>query len=506
MISKPHHSLGTRILRGAVSSFFIGILSNGFLFAGQIIIPRVLSRVEYAQFTVSISFVAILALLADLGMNPFFTRMFAEAEEEAIAGSEDRRGTILGSAIALRLIMSLVVAGLVIVLGHQLYPNGMLGNMAILLITLIISSRLLIVRSVGEAVLRSLGKYYLAASFALIDAIAFATLLILGKDHGISLTGVIWIYTLCNLPGFILIVIAVGTWVRRNQLQLRVDYSFIGMMLRTALPLSLGTAFLTIHNEADKLLLDKLSNPIEVSAYGATIRLLTAASPLPLVLAAVTAPELTRLLLRKDVERSSRLTDMAIRILLTVAGAIAVFVTAANQEIIVLLLGVKYASAASLLTISSWMLLPIFMAWYTCEMSIAAGTFRPWTIYNGIIMILVVAGDLLLIPSLGAQGAMISKLTAISVGCAFLLFLQREVPYFNVRKSLAALLKIVVSIGMALVVAFILTPFDLNGWFSGAIALLVYFAMVHFTKTLSLKETASLMKRLRATNPIIEDV
>src|ERR1051326_1882516 len=93
-------SLSRRMVRGVAASFILTALSYGFLFLGQLLIARVLSRSEYAQYTVSISFVALFALFADLGMNPLFTTLFARAREHAVDGLRDERGTILGSAIA----------------------------------------------------------------------------------------------------------------------------------------------------------------------------------------------------------------------------------------------------------------------------------------------------------------------------------------------------------------------------------------------------------------------
>jgi len=490
-------SHGTRILRGAFGSFLVNILAYGFLFIGQVIIPRVLTRTDYASFTVSISFVAVMALFADLGMNPMFTRLLAEAEEAVASGLEDRRGILLGSALAIRVATSILVSAAVFFLAPQIYSPDIAHCATILLLSLIISSRILIIRSVGESVLRGRGKYYLAASFALLDAMVFAGLLLYGASRSLTLSSVIWIYTLSNLPGFFLTAGVVYFWMRRENIRLGIDFDLTRQMFQMALPLSFGTAFLTIHNEANKLLLDKLSTPLEVSAYGATIRLLAAASPLPLVLAAVTAPEVTRLLIRNDLERTRRLTGLAQRLLLTIAGAIALFVTVAHQEIIVLLLGTKYISASPLLTISAWMLLPIFLAWYTCEISIAAGEFRPWTIYNALIMFFVVIGDLMLIPYYGAAGAMISKLSAIALGCAVLVYLQRNSLYLDVKRSVLSLMLVLLAVLTSLAIFLAIHTFYLNAWIEGTIVLLVFLIMIHFTHVLSMHEMIGFAKRLR---------
>ena len=179
--------------------------------------------------------------------------MFAEAEEAVGSRHEDHRGILLGSALAIRIAASTFVAIAVIFVAPQIYaPNIALCTM-ILLLTLVISSRIQIIRSVGESVLRGHGKYYLAASFALIDAIVFAGLLLYGTSRSLTLTEVIWIYTLSNLPGLILTAVVIYRWTKRDHIHLGVNFKLCQTLLRTTIPLAFGTAFLIIHNEADKL-------------------------------------------------------------------------------------------------------------------------------------------------------------------------------------------------------------------------------------------------------------
>lgn len=418
--------IGSRIVRGTSAALLINAASYGFLFLGQLMIARLLTRTEYAEFTVSISFVAIMALLADLGMAPLFTRMFAEAEEEAHAKAEDRRGILLGSALALRITLSVVVAALVVIIAPMLYPGAMVHYIAILLIALLISSRLIIVRSVGDAVLRSRGKYYLSVLFGFFDAVAFAILMLFATYRHFTLDQVIWIYVLCNVPGFLMLVLSIIRWTRREHIVLRADLRSARGMLKLSIPLALGTVFLTIHTQIDNILLYHLSTPLEVSNYGATIRLSAAMSPFALVLAAVTAPELTRLLHRGDQARARQLTEISLRLLLVSGAAIALVVTAMADLIVPLLLGHKYDSASSLFIWTGWMLLPIFIGTLLMEVSIAAN--RPWfmTANAGVCMVAVIVGDLLLIPSHGAAGAMTSKLIAVTLGAGLIVWLSRS--------------------------------------------------------------------------------
>jgi len=496
-VSVEEKSLGTRLMRGTAGGFFFTILSNGFLFVGHLLIPRILTRVEYAQFAVSISFVAMTALIADLGINALITRLLAEAEEAARSGEHDRRGSILGSALALRGIMSLVVVAIVLTIAPFLYTAKMVATMTILLLTLLISSRIIAIRAIADCALRSRSKYYLAALFALIDAITFSIVLFYGQYRSLELTTIVWIYTLCNVPGFCISVIAMARWIRKEEIKLHVNLNSVKGMLRLSLPFSLCTAFVTIHTQIDSILLDKLSTPMEVSSYGATIRLFSAVIPVATVLGSITAPEITKLLHRQDDQRSRLLVDLSLRFLLVAGAGVALILAVASNSLMLILLGPKYASSATLFAWSGWLLVPIFITTFLIESSAAAGKFWFPTIFAVIAMVSVVIGDVLLIPSLGARGAMLSKFVAVSLGGVVLVWLSRNSSYFDVRQFINSIARLMVVSSAGLLLAWALKVGNSNTALSGFLIVTIFLASVHFTRLLSVQEAFSLVKKFR---------
>jgi O-antigen/teichoic acid export membrane protein len=404
---------------------------------------------------------------------------------------------LLGSALALRILLSVLCALLLFVIAPLLYPTAMVNTMAILLISLIISSRMLIVRSVGEAVLRGRGKYYLAAWFALFDAIAFAILMVLAAYRHVHLDEVLWIYTLSNVPGFFMLAWSVWKWVRREKITVQVKLSSMVDMVKTSLPLALGTAFLTIHTQIDNLLLDKLSTPLEVSSYGATMRLSAAMAPFSLVFAAVTAPELTKLLRREDHSRAKQMTSISLRLLLVVGAAIALIVTSLSGMIVPLMLGGKYASASTLLIWTGWMLIPIFVATLLMDLSVAAGYTWFMTAFAGIAMVAVIIGDLILIPANGAVGAMASKLIAVTLGAGTMIWLSRNTGHLDSGRFASAFVRTGLATGVALGAFWTLRSWSLNETLSTLIMLAIYYLAIHFTRVLPMEEITSLVKRIR---------
>ncbi len=488
--------LGSRILRGALSGFVLSLLANAFLFASNVlIIPRVISVRDYADFTVSLTFVALSALVADLGMLHMHTRMFAEAEEDAGAGREDRRGRLFGSIVALRVLLALLVCALVLVIAPLFYPQSMVHNMTILLIILFISSRLLIVRAAGESLLRGRGKYYISSLFVLLDAVVFLILLLLPVHH--SLEYVLWSYALCYLPGFCLLAGYIVRWMRRERIRLSVDLKLIRSMFRMALPLSLGTAFFTIYNEGDKLLLDKLSTPLEVSSFGAIIRISMGFALLPFVLGSVVAPELTRLLVRKDYPRSKQLVDLSSRVLLVFAGGIALLLTGCSDTLVTLLLGKSYAASGPALMWSGWLLVPFFFSSFLAEMTIAAGRFWLTLAYTAVIMVVAIATDLLLLSHYGAVGAAVARTIAVLIGGIVLVYFERHDPFLETRQLYRSLMKIVGSIGLGVLALAALASVHLGLWASVAGTLVCYILAIHFTHAMTFQEILALLNRIK---------
>jgi O-antigen/teichoic acid export membrane protein len=130
-------------------------------------------------------------------------------------------------------------------------------------------------------------------------------------------------------------------------------------------------------------------------------------------------------------------------------------------------------------------------------MSIAAGEFRPWTIYNGLIMSFVIIGDFALIPSYGAAGAMFSKLTAIVLGCSILIYMQRHSQHLDVKQAVSSLIRVLISILAAILIFFVLRTFQWNAWIEGTLLLLIFFSLIHATRVISLRDTIGFAKRIR---------
>lgn len=477
--------------RDLITSLALNIISNVVLYIGHLIIARRLLRDDYATFVVIVSFVSLSALFADLGLMGLFIRKFAEAEALAKAGKKDLRGELLGSILALKVILAILVSLVVLVILPFLgYPLETRHLVMIMLVTFFLSSRIVVVRSVGEAFLRAANKYHVVALLIVIDAITFTGLLFFSSDKILDMEAVVWIYSFCHLPGFVILTLIITKDIKSAGYRLHVNFNEIRLIVRESLPFILSTAFLTIHTQADLLLLDKMSSSNEVSAFGAGLRVLSAIIFLPVVFSAVIGPLVTKATVSMDFERVRSILDRSLRFLLSGSLLVAIILSVSSAEVMNLLFGSsKYSDAAPLVIIFGWAFIPMCLGAFVTDIANAEGKFWIPAIYTFIIMIISILGDILLIPHYGAYGVAIAKLTSLCIGCIALILAMNKLEVFNLRNVSVSILKLSFVALLSLAVIYLLSLWQLEPLFSLIIVLLTFFvSTVFICKIISLSE------------------
>lgn len=485
------------LARGAAGGMVLTLASNLFLFLGQMLVPRILSRGGYAEYAVSISAVALFSLFADLGMNSLFTREFAQAEELYRESGADLRGKLIGTAFSLRLCLAVLVSGLILLLAPILYSPTLVGNMLIVSIALLLSSRSLVVRAVSDSVLRSRNLYWVATAFMAVDSLSFAVVMFVLRAASPNVQTLLWAYVLTNIPGFLLSLIWIYRWSQLEHIRFSVDSRTAILFMRTAIPLSVATAFFVLYNEIDKLLLYRLGSEIELSGYAAIQRITAAMVPIGAVVAGVSAPAITRLLGRRDHGRSQRLTGLSLKLLITIACIICVAFTFMNLPLTRLIVGEKYTAEAWIIGFGCWLFIPMFISHLLTEMCIASGRFWSYALFMGISMMGVIIFDLALIPAAGAAGAMQAKLTAVGIATIVLVVVERKSDFFDVKRFIQDLIRVGIAVGIALIIGFGAESLGTSAVAAGMLALLGLIGGLILTNFASWDEISELYSRLR---------
>jgi O-antigen/teichoic acid export membrane protein len=484
------------------------MISNLLLYLGHLIIARRLPRDDYAIFVVVVSFVSLAALFADLGLTGLFIRKFAEAEAIVALGKKDRRGELLGSILGLRIGLAVIISIVVMLITPLLgYPLETRHLILIMLVTFFISSRLVVVRSVGEAFLRGANKYHVVALLAMIDALTFTSVLYFYSGKTLNLERAVWIYSFCHLPGFILLFAIIYRDAKSVGFHLQFRLGLVRSMIRESLPLILSTVFLTIHSQADPLLLDKLSSPKEVSAFGAGMRVLSAIIFLPAVFSAVIGPPVTQATITKDFDKIRSTMDRSLRLLLTCALFVAIILTVSSDTVMNVLFGAgKYSDAAPLVTMFGWTFILICFAAFITDIAIAEGKFWISVLFTSVIMFTSIGSNLLLIPQYGALGSALAKLISVSLGCIVLLYSADKL-YVLARKQILLLFLRLASVAACSFFAmYILSILGIPSLGILCLVILLFFVNVIFLfKIISFQEILMFISGLRA-NPNREKI
>jgi O-antigen/teichoic acid export membrane protein len=479
-------SLASRLTRVAAGGLVYSVIANGMIYAGQTIIARELPRAEYASFAVIVSFLSLVAMFADLGWTSHLVKRFAQSEAEHTNGSPDQRGALLGTALAIKCFLAVVtgIAGVVIA---ALIYGASIGYLVLIgLATYFFSSRMLVVRPVLEAFIRAEGGFDKVLRLAALDALTFAALLFAWSQLGLTLIAVVAIYSLCHLPGFILLMKYLRQLVYDSSVRISFDWAIGKDLVLRAMPLTIGICFLTIHNMADTLILRELSNDHQVSAFAASFRIMAGLIFLPGLIAGVVVPEFVKLLKHGAEERATRLSALALQTLLTSAVFIALLISALAPIITNILLGSQYADTSDLIIIFGWMFLPVAFAAFVLELTIAVEKQKMFGYYTLTLAVVTVGGDLLVAGPFGAIGVTLVKFAAIVTGSLILGGLcmsdgnlRRIIKSIQWGRNVISLLipliclAVMTYLNVPIIVAGLITAFIFLGWsiFSGLIDL-----------------------------------
>ncbi|HET6513469.1 MAG TPA: hypothetical protein VFH43_14855, partial [Candidatus Kapabacteria bacterium] len=410
------------------------------------------------------------------------------------AGHVDRRGALFGTALVAKIVLSVLSGLLGVAVAFAVYGPSIAYLVMIGTATLFFSSRLIVLRTVLESFARAEGKFDLVLKFAAIDAMVFGGLLYLWSFAGLSLTTVVAIYSLCHIPGFLFLASYIKQVVTSNDLRLSFDRSLVKELFTTSFPVTIGIGFLAIHNMADTLILERLSNDQEVSAYAASFRIMAGLMFLPVVLTGVIIPEFVKLLKQSAIERAERLAQLSLQALISGAIFIALLISSLAPILVDLVLGKQYSDTWQLVIIFGWLFLPIVFVSLVLELGIAVGKQRMFGTYAIVLALVTIVGDLLVAGPYGALGVAIVKFTAMLCGCGVIAYVTMSDPILRSIFMKVAWGKNLVSVLLPLGVLAALVSLSVPAIVAGLITTVVFLAWSMFSGLIELDRLRSLVR------------
>lgn len=399
--------------RVAKNSFFIyvgRIINLSITFFVFIHLANYLGETSFGRLSVALTYIATFDILANFGLNQIMVR---ELSVERFSSP-----TILGSGIIIKLALTLssvLLAGSIALFLN--YPQETIIIIWIVSFNLLISSKLSSTRMVFETFFQAKLRMEFPIIFSIIDHILFAVLIFLGilKYH-VNLIGIAWIYTICNIPGAILLL---WKFLKSTSVRFYFNYTSIKYLVREAFPLLLYISFSTLNTKIDVLLLSWIKGDADVGYYSAAIRLVYPLLFLSTSLSISLFPLLSRFFQEYKLQ-FLRILKIGIKFILLISIFLAVTFAFNSKKIISTVYIASFAPSASAFKILILALGLTFLNFYFVDVFIAAKRQKLTTLVMAIALGFNVVLNLIFIPKYGFMGASYTRLFTSLV--SFILF------------------------------------------------------------------------------------
>lgn len=251
----------------AANSFFIyfGRVANlTITFFVFIHLANYMGEESFGRLSLAIAYVGVFDIVANFGLNQILVREIATGR----LGSPSLLGTGILAKVALT-ITSVVLACATAILFS--YPKETLAAIWIISLNLLISSKLSSTRTIFESIFQAKLQMVYPVMYNLLDGVLFAGLVYFSTyKYHIGLTGIALIYTLCNLPGAVLLLIR---FLKSAQISFSGSLREAKHLLIEASPLAAYLLFSILSTKMDVLLLSWMKSESEVGFYSAATRL-----------------------------------------------------------------------------------------------------------------------------------------------------------------------------------------------------------------------------------------
>jgi O-antigen/teichoic acid export membrane protein len=434
-------SSGTRLTSNAaalVASRF-GIALAGW--GGTVLIARQLSTEEFGQFTLVFSILGMLSIVTDLGVG--------RVAVSALLDRDRDRPIFAGSYIILRSVLGLLgyaIAIAVVVIAH--YPD------VVIRATLI----------AGLVVILATPSHAYDVAFQVKDRlIPLAVAAMAGRLAQLALTiaivlrggSLLWFVIPAVLNDFLVLLWKVPAAHRMMDFRYRLDLGVWKELLKEAVPLATGAAFVTLYYRVDSVMLSKLDTFESVGLYGVAYKFVdlvhflpTAVSIALLAPLAASWPEAPR--------RFHAMTSQALRVLAVAAGAALVGFWLFAAETAELLYGAAYRASglATALVVTAETL--AFAASVAITALIAVGRYRWYPLITMSGLAANLALNSVLIPAWSFEGAAVATLATEAMVLMLMWTQFVRIPGWSDGRRLDRLGRLPVAIGAGLATGYVL--------------------------------------------------
>lgn len=363
-------------------------------------IIRFLGTVEYGLLAYGFSLIAIVDVVATLGMRSMVVREVLEQPE--------RRGEVLGTTVGLRLAAS-VATLLVVAALWALQPESRVLGVLVVLAAGLPLMAFAQLDLFFQATLES--QYAVGARFAglAVASVLRVALLVVGAP-------LLW-FAAAGAVEFAATGLAFAVLYHRREgalRALRFTRTMAVRLVTLSWPLFLSALAAVVYLKIDQVMLEHLVGHHAVGVYAAAARLSEVWYFLPIALASSMLPMLVARRL-EDPGAYEHSLEQAYRVAAWIAIAIALGTTVVATPLVAILFGEEFAETAGILRVHMWAAPFIFVSSVLGRALIVEDR-RKWELTRHLLgAALNVVLNLALIPAIGVMGAAVATLVSYAV-------------------------------------------------------------------------------------------
>jgi len=380
-------------------------------FVVTVLVVRYLGPEQFGLLSYAISFYGLFSAISILGLESISIRELVK--------NPGKRDNILGSVFLLRLIGGIVT---LILISLTLFISGESTDISILILivsTSAIFQSFSVIDYYFRAEVKAKYSVYVMTASVLITS-SLKILLIILEAPLIYFAIVFSVEFFAAAAGFLLVYkynkLKIFNWKFRKELAIN--------LLKDSWPLILSGLVIAIYSKIDQVMIKNMLDSKQLGYYAAAVRLSEAWYFIPIALTNSLFPAIVN---AKNVSnkfyfnRMQKLYD----ILAWMAIAIAIPVSIFSKEIIYIIFGAEFQSAAPVLTVYIWAGVAVFLGVASTQYLITENYTKLSFFRTLVGMVFNVILNFVLIPEYGIIGAAYATLISYSIATFSLIFIRK---------------------------------------------------------------------------------
>ncbi len=484
--------LRSRFIRQTTLFLVSKVLSAAATAVWTLLAARALTQTAYGDLMLGVALLDIFAVVNDAGITTLATR-------EAAQSSQTELPALAGSVILIKLALG-VCSTLLIVGTSFLAPFSVETKFLLLLLApgLIFSSMLSL--SLLFRARAMLGQIVAVTCLVSIASVAVSAIVAVQGGDAASFA----LVRLCTAvaSGFLMLILIAVQFRPR----LWPDLRRIARMFASAIPYGVSLALIYLYYRIDVPILALLGGANQVAVYTSAYRILDVITLLPVAAAGVALAEMAKLAKEPDRKYLVQFSQQYLELALVIGLLIAVFLSVSGREILTLLFQGRYDDSYPALFVLGWVGAATLVTNVFLPLVNALGRRRVLIIAGLTGLVVNVATNLALIPSLGPVGAAIATLcTEIAVTACYAYVVIRELHW---RLRWRVVLAAVLATGIGLGSQQICDNLGIPWWLTAAVSLSLWAAVLSILVPQWIRQLIQTRGNLRRssgnTTPILE--